>query len=178
MWKKIALGFVGLLVVLAVIVALQPAEFRVQRSLVTKASPEAVYEQVVDFKKWENWSPWEKLDPTMKKEFSGPPSGLGTSYHWIGSDEVGEGRMTIAKAEAPKRIEIDLEFLKPWAARNPTTFTFEPEGSGTRVTWSMRGKNDFIGKAFCLVTDMDAMIGGDFEKGLAGLNAAAGGSTP
>lgn len=178
MWKKTAIGLVGLLSVLAVVVAVQPGEFRVQRTLVLPAPPSAVYEEVVSFHNWSRWSPWDKLDPAMKREFSGPDAGVGASYHWVGNDEVGEGRMTIVEAAAPSRIEIRLEFLAPWQATNPTTFSFEPEGQGTRATWSMRGKNDFVGKAFGLFMDMDALVGGDFEKGLRALGQVASGAQP
>jgi uncharacterized protein YndB with AHSA1/START domain len=179
MWKWIGLGFLAAVGVFCVVVALQPSEFAVKRSLSMQAPPAAVFAEVEDFHRWPRWSPWEKLDPSMKKDFSGPPAGVGSSYHWVGNDQVGEGRMTIRRADAPSRIEIELVFIEPWAATNPTTFTFEPEGTGTRTTWSMKGKNDFMGKAFSLLMDMDALVGADFEKGLAGLSVAAlAGSTP
>jgi len=178
MWKWIGLGLLGALVILCALIVAQPAEFEVKRSLSMPAPPAAVFSEVQDFRKWPHWSPWEKLDPNMQKHYSGPPAGIGSSYHWVGSDQVGEGRMTIRRADVPQRIEIDLEFIKPWAAKNPTVFTFEPEGAGTRTTWSMRGKNDFLGKAFHLVMDMDALVGADFEKGLAALAASSAAATP
>jgi len=173
MWKWIGLGLVGVLAILAVVVAVQPGEFEVKRSLVMQAPPAAVFDQVQDFRNWAHWSPWEKMDPSMQKHYSGPPNGVGTSYHWVGNDQVGEGKMTIVGAQEPSKIEIKLEFMKPWQATNPTTFAFQPEGTGTRVTWSMKGKNNFVSKAFHLVMDMDALVGADFEKGLASLSHAA-----
>jgi uncharacterized protein YndB with AHSA1/START domain len=173
MWKWIGVGLVGVLALLSVVIALQPGEFEVKRSLVMQAPPAAVFAEVEDFHHWAHWSPWEKLDPSMQKHFSGPPSGVGTSYHWVGNDQVGEGRMTIVGALAPSKIEIKLEFMEPWQATNPTSFTFEPEGTGTRTTWAMKGKNNFVSKAFHLVMDMDALVGADFEKGLAALSLAA-----
>ena len=176
MWKWVGLVFLAIVAVLSAVVAAQPSQFEVRRSLVMQAPPQAVFEQVEDFHLWARWSPWEKLDPAMKKHFSGPPTGVGTSYHWVGNDQVGEGRMTIVSAAMPSRIEIKLEFLEPWEATNPTVFSFEPEGSGTRATWSMTGKNDFIGKAFSLAMDMDALVGADFDKGLAALAQVAAAS--
>lgn len=177
MWKWIGLGFLAIVGVLAAVVAAQPSAFEVKRSLVMQVPPATVFEQVNDFQKWARWSPWEKLDPAMKKHFSGPPSGVGSSYHWVGNDQVGEGRMTIVEATAPSRIEIRLEFMAPWKATNPTVFRFEPEGTGTRTTWTMTGKNDFVGKAFALAMDMDALVGADFEKGLGALALAAAASS-
>jgi len=173
MWKWIGLGFLGAVAVLCVVIALQPSEFEVKRTLSMPAPPAAVFSEVEDFHKWEHWSPWEGLDPTMKKEYSGPAAGVGASYHWVGNDDVGEGQMTIRRADAPREIEVELVFMKPMTATNPTTFTFEPEGTGTRTTWHMKGTNDFVGKAFCLFMEMDRLVGGDFEKGLAALSVAS-----
>ncbi|RYZ05233.1 MAG: polyketide cyclase [Myxococcales bacterium] len=172
MLKKILLGVAALLVALVIVIALQPSTFHVERSTVIAAPPEAAHAQVNDFHAWQGWSPWEKLDPDMKRTFEGAPSGVGARYAWVGRKEVGEGRMTIEKSE-PQKVVIKLEFLKPFEATNTATFTFESIPSGTKTTWAMDGKNDFMGKAFHLVMDMDKLVGGDFERGLANLKAKA-----
>ena len=128
-----------------------------------------------DFHQWGRWSPWEKLDPNMKRMFDGPPSGPGASYSWSGNDEVGAGRMKIVDAKPGESVTIELEFPKPYAAKNQTTFTLAPAGSGTQVRWAMKGENGFVGKAMSLVMDMDALVGKDFEKGLANLAVTAKG---
>ena len=180
MVKKILLGSVAVLVllvvVLAIVVALQPSAFAITRAATINAPASVVFAQVDDFHNWEAWSPWAKRDPHMKSTYSGPERGEGASYGWAGNDEVGEGRMTITESDPSERILIDLEFLKPFPARDLTEFTFAPvEGRPDRskVTWTMSGENNFMGKAFCLFMDMDAMVGGDFEKGLASMGAAA-----
>jgi uncharacterized protein YndB with AHSA1/START domain len=173
MLKKIALGLGVLLVILVGVIATRPSEFTIQRSLAMSAPPEVVFAEVADFHQWPDWSPWEKLDTAMKKTFSGAEQGPGAVYEWAGNDQVGEGRMTIRRAEPGKEVDILLEFMKPFAATNDTLFTFSPDGKGTQVTWSMTGKNDFMGKAFSLVMDMDSMVGKDFESGLVAMKAAA-----
>jgi hypothetical protein len=172
MLKKILVGVAALLVVLVVVVSLQPSTFHVERSTTIAASPEAAHAQVNDFHAWREWSPWEKLDPGMQRTFDGAPSGVGAKYAWVGKKEVGEGRMTIEKSE-PSEIVIKLEFLKPFEATNTATFTFAKTTEGTKTTWAMDGKNNFVSKAFHLVMDMDKMVGGDFERGLAALKAKA-----
>ena len=137
------------------------------------APPSEVFEHVNDFHKWRAWSPWEKMDPGMKKSFEGPATGAGSKYAWAGNDQVGEGRMTIEKSEKPSKIDIKLEFLKPMESTSNTTFTFTPAGTGSKITWTMEGENNFVGKFFCLFMNMDKMIGGDFEKGLAAMKTAA-----
>lgn len=173
MLKKILIALGAVILGLVVIVALQPAEFRVSRSTTIAAPAAAVFEQVNDFHKWDAWSPWAKIDPNMKKSHEGAPAGVGASYAWSGNDQVGEGRMTLTDSKPNELIRIKLEFLKPFAATNTTEFSFKPDGNQTAVTWSMSGTNNFIAKAFGLFMNMDKMIGGDFEKGLGQLKSAA-----
>ncbi|MCC6486263.1 MAG: SRPBCC family protein [Candidatus Hydrogenedentes bacterium] len=162
-----------LLIVLVAVIATRPSEFHVERTATVNAVPEAVFAQVNDFHKWEPWNPWGKLDPAMKNTYEGAPMGEGAIYSWAGDKNVGEGRMTIVESQPHQRIQIQLEFFKPMAGTSTAEFTFKPEGDRTSVTWSMHGKNDFMGKAISLVMDMDKMIGGNFEKGLAGLKSIA-----
>ena len=174
---KILIGVAAVVVltvaVLAVVVALRPSEFRIQRTATMAAPPSAAFAQVNDFHKWEGWSPWAKLDPSAKNTFAGPPSGKGASFAWAGNSKVGEGRMTILESRPDELIRIELEFLKPFAATSTAEFTFKPEGDRTAVTWSMYGHNNFVARAVCLFVDMDTALGSEFEKGLAGMKSAA-----
>ena len=124
-----------------------------------------------DFHNWEAWSPWAKLDPAAKATFEGPSTGTGAIFKWVGNKEVGEGSMTITESRPSDLIRIKLEFLRPFEATNSAEFTFKPEGNRTAVTWSMEGKNNFIAKAVCLFMNMDKMVGGQFEQGLAQMKA-------
>ena len=170
MIKKLILGILALVVVgvvvLCVVVAMQPADFKITRSATFNAPPEKVFEQINDFHKWEAWSPWAKIDPNMKTTYSGSATGTGAGYAWVGNDEVGEGKMTINESRPSSMVKIDLEFIKPFAAKNVTEFNIKPSGDKSDVTWTMTGTNNFVMKAFCLVMDMDKLVGGDFEKGL------------
>jgi hypothetical protein len=156
----------------AAFVATRPATYHVERTATIAATPAAVYSEIADFRHWQAWSPWEKLDPDMKKSFPGAGSGVGAGYHWA-SEELGEGRMTITEAVPGERLVIDLEFIEPWSAKNVTAFVLRPAAQGTQVTWTMDGANDFLGKAMSLFMSMDRMIGADFEKGLAALDSLA-----
>ena len=171
MIKKAILGILALIVlvvvVFCVVVAMQPSDFKVSRSFTFSAPAAVVFEQVNDFHKWDAWSPWAKIDPAMKVTYAGPPSGVGSSYAWVGNSDVGEGKMAITQSHPSEHIAIDLDFIKPFAAKNVTEFTFKPNGDKTDVTWTMTGKNNFLMKAMSLAMNMDKMIGADFEKGLA-----------
>jgi Polyketide cyclase / dehydrase and lipid transport len=169
MLKKILLGLAAVIALLAIVIATRPAEFSVERKTTIQAAPELAFARVNDFHHWNEWSPWDKLDPEMKRTFEGASTGAGAIYGWTGNDQVGEGRMTIEESKPNEFVRIKLEFIKPFAVTNSTTFTFAPAGEGTLVTWKMEGHNNFVTKAFSMVMDMDKMVGGDFERGLAAL---------
>lgn len=173
--RTVLLGILALLVVGIAFVASRPSAFRVERSAMVEAPPDRVFALLNDFHRWSEWSPYEKLDSNLRRSFDGPASGPGASYAWVGNDDVGEGSMKIVDAKPGESVTIDLEFKKPFEAKNLTTFTLKPVEAGTKVTWAMDGQNGFVGKAMSLVMDLDRFVGKDFEQGLANLNAAAKG---
>lgn len=173
MLKKILIALAVTIVVFAVVVAFQPDEYRVVRSATIAAPPAAVFPHVSDFRKWEAWSPWEKLDPAMKRTHEGTAGATGSVYAWAGNKEVGEGRMTLTETRPNEVVKIKLDFLKPFESSSDVNFTFKPEGNQTTVTWDMAGKKNYVMKACCLVMNMDKHVGGDFEKGLAQLKSVA-----
>jgi len=171
MLVKILIGIAVVLGAAAAYVAMQPADFSVARSATFAAPAGEVFAQVNELRKWKAWSPWAKKDPNARESFNGPAAGTGASMSWAGNNEVGEGRMTIVESKPGALVRFKLEFFKPFAATNSAEFTFKEDGGRTAVSWTMRGRNGFIGKAMCLVFDMDKMVGGDFEAGLAGIRA-------
>ena len=165
----VALAAVAALLALA---ATRPDTFTVQRA--TNAAPaERIFPYLDDFHRWAAWSPWEKLDPELKRTFSGPASGTGAAYAWAGNKQVGEGRMEILESDPPRRLRIQLDFLKPFEAHNTTTFALAPAGDATRLTWTMLGNHNFMSKVMSIFMNMDRMVGADFERGLANLRAVA-----
>ena len=168
----IILSLIAIAVILiAIIAAMQPSNFRVTRTATISAPASAVFPHVNDLQKWDEWSPWAKLDPNAKNSFEGPASGVGAMMRWAGNNKVGQGSMAIIESRPDEFIRFKLEFLKPMAATNTTEFTFISENGQTTVTWSMYGKNDFKGKAIGLIMNCDKMVGGQFEQGLAALKS-------
>jgi hypothetical protein len=149
--------------------------YTVERSATMDAPPTRIYRQIADFHNWTNWSPWEDVDPQLRRTYSGAESGRGAVYSWSGNRKAGQGRMEIVEATEPSKVQIDLVFEKPWKARSDTLFTIEPAGDGSRVTWTMTGQKSFMTKVMGVFTSMDKMVGPDFEKGLARLKAATEG---
>jgi carbon monoxide dehydrogenase subunit G len=173
MLKKIALVLLLLIVAVLIYAATRPDSFRVERSAQVKAPPEKIYPLIADFHGWSAWSPWEKLDPAMKRTFSGAAQGQGAVYEWSGNSEVGTGRMEITGASAPSQVTIQLDFLKPFEGHDVSEFALAPQGDGTNVTWSMHGPSPYVSKLMGIFFNMDKMIGGDFDRGLSNLKAAA-----
>ena len=147
--------------------------YTVERAVTIDASPARIYEQIASFRNWTSWSPWEDVDPELRRTYSGVESGSGAVYHWSGNRKAGQGRMEITEATEPSKVQIELLFEKPFKARNDTHFTIVPEGSGSRVTWSMTGKNTLMTKVMGIFKSMDKLLGPDFEKGLSRLKATA-----
>ena len=154
-----------------VLASAKPDSFTVQRSAVMEAPAERIFPLINDFQQWAKWSPWESRDPAMKRSFSGSASGKGAVYAWDGNKNVGSGRMEILDASQPSKITIKLDFFKPFEGHNIAEFTFEPErdASATHVIWVMRGPSPFMSKVMQVFMNFDAMIGRDFETGLANL---------
>jgi uncharacterized protein YndB with AHSA1/START domain len=171
--KRIAIVVLLLLASPLIIAATRPDDFRVQRSTTINAPPERVYSQISDFRNWAAWSPYDQLDPAMQRTYSGSANGKGAVYAWEGNDKVGAGRMEIVDANAPTKVTIKLDFLKPFEAHNVAEFTLEPRGADTAVTWAMHGPSPYILKLMGLFVSMDDMIGKDFETGLASLKTVS-----
>jgi len=173
MFKYIGIAVVVVIAAVLALAATRPDTFRVERSATIKAPPDKVYALIDDFHQWQQWSPWERLDPAMKREHGGAPKGKGALYGWEGNKEVGKGQMEITEATAPSRVVIKLDFLAPFEAHNTAEFVLVPQGDATTVTWAMFGPNLFIGKVMSLFASMDSLVGKDFERGLANLKAVA-----
>jgi carbon monoxide dehydrogenase subunit G len=173
MFKKIAIAVAAILVIIVFMAAMKPDTFSVKRVVTIKAPPEKIAALITDFHQWGSWSPWEQLDPNMKRTFTGAASGKGAIYEWAGNKDVGSGRMEITEASVPAKTVIKLDFMEPFESHNTTEFTLVPQGEMTQVSWDMAGPMPFVSKLMSVFMSMDAMIGKDFEKGLASMKAVA-----
>jgi hypothetical protein len=171
--RVILLLIVAVIVICLGLAAMRPDTYHFERSASIAAPPSTVFAVVDDFHNWSAWSPWAHLDPAMKESYEGPSSGKDAIYSWTGNDKVGTGRMTIQESTPDSHVGIKLEFIKPMAMTAQSAFALAPEGQGTKITWSMDGKNDFMAKFFSLFMNMDKSVGGDFERGLASLKTIA-----
>ena len=176
MLKIVGIIVVMLLIAVAIVLvqaAMKPDTFRVERTASIAAPPENIFPLINNFRAWPDWSPYEKKDPAMKRTFSGPATGKGAAYAWDGDKNVGAGRIEIADVSPPNKVTIELDMIKPFPTHNIVNFTLEPKGQSTNVTWAMQGPVPFMAKIVHVIVNMDRMVGGDFEAGLANLKALA-----
>ncbi|MCB0990986.1 MAG: SRPBCC family protein [Acidimicrobiales bacterium] len=146
--------------------------YTVSRETTIGAAPDVVFARLRDLTTWNDWSPWAAMDPNMQNTYSGATGQVGSRSAWKGNRKVGEGSMTITGLDEPNRVEIDLQFLKPFKARNDIVFSLAPNADGTDVVWAMTGKVTLMTRVMGLLgKSMDKMVGPDFEKGLASLKA-------
>jgi len=175
---EILIAVAAIVAVLAAVIAMRPSEFRVSRTAIIAAPAATLFAEVSDFRRWAAWSPFEKSDPAMRKEFAGPPAGVGAIYRWSGNKHAGEGCATIVESRPGELVRIRLDFVRPFAGTNVAAFAFEPRGGETAVTWSMGGKANFMFKAMGLFMNCDKMCGDQFEEGLANLRRIAAADRP
>ena len=173
MLKITAIVIAALIAAVLLFAATRPDTFQVQRAATIQAPPEKIFPLINDFNRWNAWSPWEKKDPGMKRRFGTVTAGKGAVYAWDGNKDVGQGSMEITESAAPSRLAIRLSFVKPFEAHNNVEFSLAPRGAATQVTWTMHGPVPYISKIIHMFVDIDRMVGGDFEAGLASLKAIA-----
>ncbi len=172
MLKKILIVVVLMVAMILLYATTKPDNFSVTRSITIKAPPEKVAVLINDFNRWQSWSPWEKLDPAMKRAQSGATNGPGSIYEWQGNKKVGKGRMEILQS-TPTQITIKLDFLEPFEAHNTAQFDLKAQDQTTLVTWTMFGPSNYMSKLMQVFFSMDNMIGKDFEAGLVNMKAVA-----
>lgn len=173
MFKIIALVIVVVIAALLIFAATKPDTFRVQRSTSINAPPEKIFPLINDFHNFGVWSPYEKLDPAMKRTYSATTSGVGSWYGWESDGKAGVGRMEITEASPPSNVMINLDFVKPFETHNIVAFTLDAKGDSTDVTWAMHGPSPYMAKVMTIFFNMDHMVGKDFEAGLANLKTIA-----
>ena len=172
MISRIAAVLIVLLVVVLIYAATRPDNFRLERTATIDAPPEKVFALINDFNRWSAWSPWEKIDADLKRNYSGAAAGVGAVYAWEGS-KTGVGRMEIMESSPASRVKIKLDFFKPIEAHNTAEFSLLPRGASTEVTWAMYGPSPYLSKLMGIFFSMDKMVGKDFESGLENMKAAA-----
>jgi len=164
---------IGAIVLVIVLASLKPKRFRVERSVAIAAPAAKIFPLLDDLKAQRLWSPWDQKDPNMKRTYSGADRGVGAVYAWDGDKNVGAGRQEITAVTPNEKVEANIDFLRPFAAKNRIEFLLKPAGTGTNLTWAIFGPMPFISRVMSIFISMDKMIGNEFEKGLKQLKTLA-----
>jgi effector-binding domain-containing protein len=169
--KKIGLGLVIVVAVLAVIGFFLPAKMSMERSTVINAPSAIIFDQINILKNWEQWSPWVKMDPGVKMSFAGPASGEGASYSWDG-EKTGKGAMIITKS-TPEEIITSLTFEGDDGKPAIAGFKLAPEGEATKLTWYFDSEVGSNPMHRWMMVIMKGMMGDQFDQGLASIKEIA-----
>lgn len=172
--KKIVFGALGVLgvgiVAILGLAATKPDAIHVERSRVMPGTPAAAFAHANDLRALTTWIPWTELDPHQTMTYSEPAAGKGAWYEWSGNDDVGKGRMEVIDSQPDAKVVHALSFIEPFESQATSTVSIEDVGNGkVEVTWTFDQEATFGTKVMLVFMDMDAMIGADFEKGLARL---------
>lgn len=146
-------------------------KFKVSRSVSIAAPPDKVYALIAEPRRWKEWTVWNRRDPAMAIQYSGPPSGVDAAWAWQSRTE-GEGRMRFTAAEPGQRIAYEL-FFPDFGTTSTGELSLAPEGGGTRVTWNIDGDMGANPLMRWFALGADTFIGQDFAAGLAGLRTLA-----
>lgn len=162
----------GLVILVLLLALIAPKNYNVFRSIEIARPKAEVFDHLKYLKKQDEWSPWARKDPNMKKSFTGTDGEVGCISHWAGNKDVGEGEQEITNIIPGERIEGELRFLKPWKSTSDCYLDVDDGSDGkTKVTWGFSGKNKFPMSIMMLFMSMDKMVGKDFEEGLATLKS-------
>lgn len=149
-------------------VTVQPDSYDVKRSRVIKAPANVIFENINEYKNWQDWGPWMEEDPTIEATYPEQTSGVGAYYTWTSKD--GPGKIETISLIENKSIDQKIYFgdYEP----SDVYWTLEETEEGTNVTWGMKSeKNPFIFKVFgALAGGMEKMLGPMHEKGLDNLD--------
>ncbi len=169
MLRKILLGLLVILIAFLGYVASREGKFRYERTGVINASPDKIYPYLSNFKLGSEWNPWDRMDPTMKKTYSGTDGTVGAKMDFEGNSQVGSGELEVLNLVPNQSVQLKLTMRKPFRAENTIDYTLTSEGSGTRFSWAMSGDGGFMGKLMGVFIDCEKMVGGELEKGIANL---------
>lgn len=173
MIKKVALIVGILLLGVLAFAAVKSPDYRVSREVTIQAPAEKIFPYLNNSKLAGQWGPWTEMDPESKMTISGPEAGVGSRTDWTGGKQMGTGSATIVESTPNQRVGIRIVYTDPMDMVQDSEYLIRAENGQNVVTWTVTGKNSFVGRLMCLFADMDKMVGPMFEKGLNKLKALA-----
>lgn len=156
---------VGIFVVLLLVLGLfQPHDITVTRSAAISAPKEVVFQQMVKFSNWLNWSPWTKLDPGMQNQFGGTDGQVGSTYHWTGDPhKTGEAELKMT-AITGTSLQFSFNLIKPEELKASGTLVAEDAPGGSKATMTFTNHYSYPWNALLFLTNLEKSIGPDLER--------------
>jgi uncharacterized protein YndB with AHSA1/START domain len=165
------------IVALGVVAATKPSTYLVERSVTIQAPPQRVFGLIDDFHHWPKWAQQDRDDPTMKRTYKRVKSGNGAESEWTSQGNAGAGSMTMTEVVPLEQVKVTVDSDRPFAAQDIYTFTLTPipesETTATKVTWTVRGTNNYLMKAKEVFLGVDGVVGRPLDEGLRNLKDAA-----
>jgi hypothetical protein len=161
--KIIGVVVLAFVLILAIVIAIQPSDAHIEKTIVINAPASAVFPEVSNYRNFNVWSPWAKMDPQTKHTFEGTEATVGSKMSWDGP-ETGRGSQWIEQIEENKRVRNGMTF-EGYDVKFYNEFILEDEGQQTRVTWTFDGHNsDTKEKAMWVI--MGSMLSSQYDQGL------------
>ncbi|MBY0587044.1 SRPBCC family protein [bacterium] len=170
---RILLGLVVVIALFCTYIALESPDYTIVRETTIAATPEKLFPYINNSKLANDWMPWLESDPKTKMTYEGPAEGVGSIAKWDSPGPMGTGSATVIDSLPNEKVVTQLLNKAPMEMSQVAEITLTPGKDGTLVRWSVKGQNNFVGRAVCFFMNMDKMVGGEFEKGLAKLKVMA-----
>ncbi|QCK14742.1 SRPBCC family protein [Mangrovivirga cuniculi] len=157
--------FLAILLALALTIVFAPSNVKLERIVSVKASPEEIYPHISDLKKFNEWSPWYKLDPNAKYSFIGSGHGIGSIMKWESKErDVGNGQMEIIEIKPNESVTMEMYFGQDDVPAYATLALSPINPAETEVSWNFEAEMTGFSKLFGLM--METMLGPSYEEGL------------
>jgi len=161
----------GLAIIVGILASRKPPRFVVTRSVRLEAARDSVLLFINDLHRWPEWSEAGNRDVATARSYLGATSGQGAIGEWDGKGSVGKGRLEIIEA-SPSSVRVQADWARPFVARNFNQFSLDPDGHGTRVTWTLDGETVLMLRVMTVFVSPDRLMGSHLERGLAALRTA------
>jgi hypothetical protein len=163
----------GLIFLLLIIPLFIDGKYSIEREVTIQRPLEEVFGYIKYLKNQDNFSVWAKIDPNMKKEYTGTDGTVGFVSAWDSENkDAGKGEQKIVNLIENKQIDYELHFIKPFESTDQAYMTTAAvNDSVTTVKWGMKGEMKYPMNMMLLFMDMEKMLAPDFENGLSNLKS-------
>ena len=164
----ILLVILGIIVLLLIIALFIKKDHYVRREIVINAPLQKVFDYVKMLKNQDKFNKHAMAGSDRQREYKGTDGTVGFIYAWKGNKSAGEGEKEIMNIIDGKKMEAEIRFVKPMAARAYIIMETEPlSANQTKVYWSNAGTLNY--PLNLMVPMMEMMLPKDMDSSLSTL---------